>query len=81
MSLFKWRDSWLRCRKMRSETLGLVATAALLAESVVNQMRGNHQTTACHRHGHFGCVGGEAIAEVSSGKNETQASDHQAEHP
>jgi hypothetical protein len=69
---------------MRSEfpgALGLVAAIALLAERVVDKMRGNHQTAACHRHGHFGCVGGEAIAEASSRTNEPQTSDHQAKHP
>jgi hypothetical protein len=61
-------------------TLGPVATTALLAERVIDKMRGNHQTTACHRHGHLGRVRGEAIAEIRSGKNESQASDHQAKH-
>lgn len=62
-------------------TLGSVAAIALRTESVVDKMRGNHQATAGHRHGHLGCVGGETIAEVRSRENESKASDHQAKHP
>ena len=54
---------------MRNDgTLGPVATIALLTERMVDEMRGDHQTAACHRHGHLGRVRGEAIAEISSRK-------------
>jgi hypothetical protein len=62
-------------------TLNLVAMIALLTERVVDEMRGNHQTASCHRHGHLNRVRGEAIAEISSRKNESQTADHQAKHP
>ena len=62
-------------------TLGPGATIALLTERVIDKMRNNHQTASCHRHGHLNRVRGEAIAEISSCKNESKASDHQAKHP
>ncbi len=51
------------------------------AEGVVEAVGGDHQGAACKGDGHFVCMSGQAIAEPGGAEDQSQAAEHEQQHP